>query len=67
MSLGVFSPIQLLEDLEKAQYRFFFVCLIAFTSEGIWSWGFVYREFILIITDSISLLDIGLFKLPVSS
>ena len=34
----------LLEEFEKDWYRLFFVCLVEFSSEAIWSWSFVCRE-----------------------
>ena len=45
MFLGVFSPFELLEDLEKDQYKFFFVCLVEFPNEAIWYWTFVCSDF----------------------
>ena len=58
----------LLEEFEKDWYKFFFVCLVEFTCETTWPWIFVCREFLKItIIESISLLVIGLFKLPISS
>ena len=44
MTLGVFPPLQCLEEIEKGQYKFFFVCLVEFQSEVIWSWTFVCRK-----------------------
>ena len=61
----------LLEEFEKDQYKFFFLCLVEFICEAIWSWTFVCRKFFFFflqfITDSISLLVIGLFKSSISS
>ena len=34
-----------LEAFEKDQCYFFFVCLVEFTCEAIWSWTFLYRKF----------------------
>ena len=57
-----------MEEFEKDWYKFFFVCLVKFTCETTWPWIFVCREFLKItIIESISLLVIGLFKLPISS
>ena len=47
-----------------------FVSLVKFPSEAFWFQSFVYREVLfvcLLITDSISLLEIGLFKLSIYS
>ena len=44
---------------------FFFKCLVEFTSEPIWAQCFIFGK--LLIIDSISLINIGLFKLSVSS
>ena len=33
------------EEFEKIRYTFFFVCLVEFTFEVIWSWTFVCRKF----------------------
>lgn len=45
MSLGVFLPINILEEFEKDRYKFFFVCLVEFAWGVIWSRTFAYREF----------------------
>lgn len=45
MSLGVFLPINILEEFEKDRYKFLFVCLVEFAWGVIWSWTFAYREF----------------------
>ena len=46
MSLRVFSPLQSFGRVEKDQYKYFFVCLVKFIHEAIWSWTFVCREFL---------------------
>ena len=38
----------LLEEFEKNWYKIFFVCLVEFPSEGMWSWISVGREFVLL-------------------
>ena len=43
--LWEFSLFNFLEGFEKVQYRFFFVCLVDFICEAIWSQTFVCREF----------------------
>ena len=53
MSLGVFFLFSILGEFEKGQYKFF-VCLVEFAWEVIWSWTFVFRGF-LKITHFISL------------
>ena len=54
--------------VRKDEYNFFLVCLIGFACEAR-LWTFVCREFFFffLITDSISLLGIGLFKFFISS
>ena len=42
--LWEFSLFNFLEGFEKVQYRFFFVCLVDFICEAIWSQTFVCRE-----------------------
>ena len=54
-----------LEEFEKDWYKFFFVCLVEFTCEAMWSWILFVESFK--ITDSISHLVISLFKLSISS
>ena len=44
MSLGVFLHLQPLKRFKEDGYKFFFVCLVGFTCEAIWSWTFVCRE-----------------------
>ena len=49
MSLGVFLSVQFLEEFEKDLCKLFFVCLVEFTCETIWSSTFVCREFLFFI------------------
>ena len=49
-------------DLEH-WHHFFLKCLVELTSETIWTCCFIFR---LLINDSVSLCDIGLFRLSVS-
>ena len=41
---------------EKNQYKFFFVCLVEFACEAVWSWNFVYRVFCLFLFFSLQIL-----------
>ena len=66
MTLGVSLLFNFLEEFEKVWYKFFFVCLVEFPSDAIDS-GLSFAGSFFIITDSISLLVIGLFKLSISS
>ena len=50
-------------DLEHC-HHFFLKCLVELTSETIWTCCFIFRR--LLINDSISLCDIGLFRLSIS-
>ena len=43
MSLEVFLFFSLLEKFKKDEYEFF-MCLVEFACEAIWSWTFVCRE-----------------------
>ena len=43
--LWEFSLFNFLEGFEKVQYRLFFVCLVDFICEAIWSQTFVCKEF----------------------
>lgn len=52
-----------LEELEEGLV-FFFKCLVGFTSEAVWSWGFIVGSFI---TVFIFLLVTGLFSFLVES
>lgn len=50
--------------LKRNRSYLFFKCLVEFTCESVWSWTFVGSY---LITDSIVLLVIGLFRWSVSS
>ena len=63
MSLGASPPLHFLEQFEKDRNKFFFVILLEFPIKAIQSWTSAGSCFIIIITDSTSLLVINLFKL----
>lgn len=67
MNLGAFPPLQFLEQFEKDRNKFFFVILLnSLLSHPVLN--FFCRElfFIIITTDSTSLLVISLFRLRIS-
>ena len=67
MTLKYSLLLSLLEDFEKDQYKFFFVSLVKFPVKPFSSELLFTGRFCLLITDSISLLEIGLFKLSIYS
>ena len=53
-----------LKHIVENWHNLFFKCLVEFTSETIWAHAFSFGR--LLIIDSISLVDIGLFRLSIS-
>ena len=56
-----YSVFNILEKFKKDGYKFFFVCLLEFTCEAIWSWTFAGRECFYYIFSFISVLIIYFF------
>ena len=62
--LVVFLPLQFFERVEEDWHLFFFKCLVEFTSDTMWTCVFLVGR--LLITNSISVLVIGLLSFSVS-
>ena len=60
------SPFfNLLEEFED-RYKFFFICLVEFPSEAIWSWSFVCRGMCICVCVSVCVCVCVLIKDPIS-